>query len=640
MQCNEVYVFPFEKIEKGSHILIYGMGIVGRCFYSQITSMGYCKIVAAVDRNADKLGVVGYNLIKPEEINKYNYDYIVIAIESAGGGRQIKNELISRYNIPEAKIVFESNRKIPICLSDTNLGQWMHSVEVMEKELESFWMSQVGNVNYFSNIINEIIKIKSERREKEISEIKNFFLDYLHSNASVKDKIVILRILYLADCFDKELMELYISNASQLDNYEAKMWMAYDITVMELNTQNCRYADYYLDKRKLMEDNAFHFYNFSSTKHTRTKNNKIAVVSMVLEDEKFSHNHKIIYCANEMARQGKEVTVFPVDLLRYRYGECFIQPIAPHEQTSEKYKELHKRLFDPKITIIYNQGKSFRERISNFMNQLIEYDPYVVYDFCGEYSFLSPLIHKQFYVVALQMRGYTSSACFDKYICRDKQLCINENNIYHSVKEEQMVAVLTGCLPKPTVQEYKRADFNLPENAFVITTVGNRLEKELTPEFIDCVCEFLKEHSNACWILVGAKINNYINAYHSEFIAKKQIIEWGYEESLYAFYALCDIYWNPDRIGAGGSMVQAMKCGIPIVTTTFPSDVLPRLGIENAINGGYDECKKYVERLYNDPAFYHEKSQLMKDRTGAGVDAGKPILEEYINKLFEAGETQ
>lgn len=634
MQCNEVFLFPFEKIEKGSNILIYGMSNAGKCLYSQITSMGYCKIVAAVDRNADRMGVVGYNLIKPEEINKYNYDYVVIAVESAGRGRQIKNELISRYNIPEAKIVFESNRIVPIYLSDTNLGQWMHSVEVMEKELESFWASQAGNVNYFSNIINEIIKFKAEHREKEISKIKKFFLDYLHSNASVKDKIVIMRILYLADCFDKELMELYISNAFQLDNYEARMWMAYDISMIELNDQSSRYADYYLDKRKLMEENAFHFYHPSSNKRVRTKSNKVAIVAMILGNERYTHNQLIIPYANEMARQGKEVTVFPVDLLRYRYGECFIQPIFPHEQNSEKHKEIHTKLFDPRVTIIYNQGKSMQERISYLMERLIEYDPYVVYDFCGEYALLSPLIHKLFYVVALPMRGYASSSCFDKYMCRDKQICITENNIYHSVKEEQMVEALMASLPLQTVQGYQRVDFHLPENAFVITTVGNRLEKELTPEFIDCVCEFLKEHRNACWILVGEKINNYINEYYSELVAKKQIIEWGYEENLLAFYAMCDIYWNPDRMGAGGSLGRAMKCGIPIVTTTFPSDILPKLGIENAINGGYDECKKYVERLYQDPAFYREKSQLMKDRTGIST------VEEYVNKLLEAGETQ
>lgn len=634
MQCNEVFLFPFEKIEKGSNILLYGIGTVGRYFYNQITSMDYCKIVAVVDQNADKLGVFRYNLINPEEINKYNYDYIVISIDSAEAGRQIKNELISRYNIPETKIVFEPNRKAPLCLSDTNLVQWLHSDGVMEKELESFWLSKVGNVNYFSNIIDEIRKFKTERREKEISEIKKFFLDYLHSNASIKDKIVILRILYQADCFDKELMKLYISNASQLDNYEARMWMARDISLIELYITSCRYTDYYLDKRKFMEDNAFYFYNCSSNKRINTKNNKVAIVSKLLGNEKFTHNQLIIPYANEMARQGKEVTVFPIDLFKYRHGECFIQPISVCELKSEKYKEVHKRLFDPKVTIIYNQGNSFRERISHFMERLIEYDPYVVYDFCGEYSFLSPLIHKLFYVVALPMRGYASSACFDKYMCRDKQLCINENNIYHSVKEEQMVAALPTGHPLQEVQGYQRADFNLPEDAFIITTVGNRLKKDLTPEFIDCVCEFLKEHRNACWILVGATKNDYINEYHPELVAKKQIITWGYEQKLQAFYAMCDIYWNPDRMGGGGSLVRAMNCGIPIVTTTFPSDILPRLGMENAINGGYDECKKYVERLYNDPAFYREKKQLMKDRAAIST------VEEYVNKLLEAGEAQ
>jgi hypothetical protein len=75
-------------------------------------------------------------------------------------------------------------------------------------------------------------------------------------------------------------------------------------------------------------------------------------------------------------------------------------------------------------------------------------------------------------------------------------------------------------------------------------------------------------------------------------------------------------------------MGSAMRCGLPLVTTRFPSDVLPRLGLENAVNGGYVECKKYVQKLHDDKDFYLQRSKLMKDRMQISS------IETYIKLLI------
>ena len=73
-----------------------------------------------------------------------------------------------------------------------------------------------------------------------------------------------------------------------------------------------------------------------------------------------------------------------------------------------------------------------------------------------------------------------------------------------------------------------------------------------------------------------------------KLVLEGRIIKWGYENDLIGFYnGICDVYWNPNRMGAGGSIGSAMRCGLPIVTTNFPSDVLPRLGLENVVDGDY-----------------------------------------------------
>lgn len=633
MRLNEMFIFPFEKIKKGADIIIYGLGSVGRCFYNQAVGLKYCNVVAIADQYGDKYEDVRYTVILPEQIPQYDYDYVLIAVASEAVARQIKNELTDKWKISKEKIVFAGNRKIPVHLADTNLKELLKSEDILSRELSAFLVTKDGDINYFSNIINEMFKLQAGHETEKVNDIKAYFKNFLKKEESIKNQIVILRLLYAAGYFDAELLEIYINNIPKIKNYDSRMWLLYDISVIERNEQSYRYQNFYLDKRRVMEENVFHYFNTASFSPLgRKRNHRVAIITFSLGDNTSSHNALIVPYANEMVNQGKEVVIFPVDLFRYRYGECFIQPIEPLEQRAVNYSDVHKELFNPKIQIAYNNGEDMEERIFDIISGLCNFSPEVVFDFCGEYSFVSPIIKKMFPVIAIPMRGYASSACFDVYMCRNKAICLKENEYYQSIREEQMVEGLVCTLPQKANKAYSRKDFGIKTDAFIITTVGNRLKTELTPDFVDCVCNFIRENQRACWILVGGKICDYIRERYSDYLSDGKIVEWGYEEDLIGFYNICDIYWNPNRMGAGGSIGSAMRCGLPVVTTNFPSDVLPRLGMENAINGNYEDCKEYVKKLYDNPRLYKEKSELMKERMKI---SGVP---QYVAQLLEVGE--
>lgn len=631
MSLNQAFIFPFDQVEKGSNIILYGIGVVGKSFYNQITTLNYCNIVAVAVTEYNFSFPTRYPIILPNEIKNYSYDYIVIAVAPAGTARQIKKTLLE-HQVEERKIIYAPNRRVTLNLASTDLSQWLSSLETLEQEMHRYMLNRTGHVSYFDDIILHIRALVAAGKQKEVEEIKTFFKSYLHSDCSIKNKIVILRILYSADCFDPELMELLLSYVRMVDNYNARLWLLQDISVIERNMADVRYAGYYVDKRRIMEETVRHYYDQPGCKKVAHTANKIALIAFTLGSEYFSHNQLIVPYANEMVKMGREVAVFPMDLLRYRYGESFIQPMNQTEQDSRVFEEIHQELFDPKVKIIYNNGESIEERISNFMENLRGYDPDVVYDCCGEYSYLSPLFHKFYFTIALPMRGYATSSCFDVYMCRNKELCIKENTYFHSVKEEQMVEALVGSKEKQITEAFCREEYGIPEDAFVITTVGDRLIKELTINFVDRVCDFLTQYENACWIIVGSRANDYAKDRYAELFLKNKIIEWGFEKNLSAFYALCDVYWNPDRMGGGGSIAMAMRCGVPVVTTRFPSDILPRLGLKNAVDGDYEDCKRYVEKLYHDKSFYQEISELMKERMKSSS------VTEYVKKLLEVVE--
>lgn len=100
------FLFPYEKVRQGSKIVLYGMGKVGEAFYQQIRQTGYCVIAAWADRNPglafDISGAVPG--IFPDEIKKYSFDYVVIAIENKGVSYKITEKLCSM-GIAREKII-------------------------------------------------------------------------------------------------------------------------------------------------------------------------------------------------------------------------------------------------------------------------------------------------------------------------------------------------------------------------------------------------------------------------------------------------------------------------------------------------------------------------------------------------------
>ena len=99
------YLFPFDEVTIGKRIIIYGAAQVGQIFYEQIVHSNYGVLVAFADRNADKCEGLAVPVIFPSEINKYKYDYVVIAIESNDMSNQVALYLNNECDVPQRKIV-------------------------------------------------------------------------------------------------------------------------------------------------------------------------------------------------------------------------------------------------------------------------------------------------------------------------------------------------------------------------------------------------------------------------------------------------------------------------------------------------------------------------------------------------------
>ena len=97
------YLFPFDEVNKGAKIVIYGGGDVGRQYLSQIISLDYCTCLFIADRDYEKYNkIAGIEVYAPEQIKSCNYDKIVIAADIYNN--EIYTSLLV-LNVPEEKIV-------------------------------------------------------------------------------------------------------------------------------------------------------------------------------------------------------------------------------------------------------------------------------------------------------------------------------------------------------------------------------------------------------------------------------------------------------------------------------------------------------------------------------------------------------
>ena len=99
------WLFPFDKVEKGSNIIIYGYGKVGKTYIQQLEKLNFCNVVCIVDSAYEKYQDNVKKIFPIEYIADKKYDYIVIANASDDVKHKIKNVLMKKLNVEEKKII-------------------------------------------------------------------------------------------------------------------------------------------------------------------------------------------------------------------------------------------------------------------------------------------------------------------------------------------------------------------------------------------------------------------------------------------------------------------------------------------------------------------------------------------------------
>lgn len=104
---NNSFLFPFREVKKGSKIVLYGAGTYGQRLYGYLKRTGFCRIAVWVDRNYAEFQKMGLEVEDPEQIEKVNYDYIVIANTYANSRTKLYDELTRKYSKAKIRMIDE-----------------------------------------------------------------------------------------------------------------------------------------------------------------------------------------------------------------------------------------------------------------------------------------------------------------------------------------------------------------------------------------------------------------------------------------------------------------------------------------------------------------------------------------------------
>lgn len=186
--------------------------------------------------------------------------------------------------------------------------------------------------------------------------------------------------------------------------------------------------------------------------------------------------------------------------------------------------------------------------------------------------------------------------------------------------------------------EYERAEFQIQEDDFVIGIVGNRLDDEISNEFIEIMEKAIYQW-NAHFLIIGPFLNRQK---FNDNISKVENLHFTGElpEASQAI-RLFDIYWNPDRNGGGRSSFEALSQGVPVITRKR-GDVYYTCGDEFGVET-YDEFLAQTMNYIEDETYFHsmqnralKRAECLSDLSQAQGEILKKILGSRDEKETES----
>ena len=198
-----------------------------------------------------------------------------------------------------------------------------------------------------------------------------------------------------------------------------------------------------------------------------------------------------------------------------------------------------------------------------------------------------------------------------------------ENETYFSyLDEEQKVVdvkhIDIDFFARDSEKKMKKQDFGIPEEKFVVVIAGNRLEDEVSGEFLNVIFEVLEKGSQYVIAFIGEcpKLSRKLK--YGEYADRLFFL--GYAEDFRGAIAIGDVFLNPPRQGGGTGGTYAILEKVPVITLD-DCDVESSVGKEFVCKS-LAEMPSLVVQYCSDSEFRLKQKEHCKNRANqlASID--------------------
>jgi glycosyltransferase involved in cell wall biosynthesis len=189
----------------------------------------------------------------------------------------------------------------------------------------------------------------------------------------------------------------------------------------------------------------------------------------------------------------------------------------------------------------------------------------------------------------------------------------------------------------------QRSAYGIPEQAVVLATSGNELDRNLSEPFVEAIINILRAHPHAIFLAVGEGELAWQKRKFESAGVSKRVGYAGRRKDLPSFLRIADIYLAEFPISCGSGVLQAMTVERPVVAIRWGDDVeqsqaATYVGSEGAISGR--DAAAYIERvskLIREPSYRQKLGKNMRARVEQHFGFAQTCrnIEEMCDELIQ-----
>ncbi|MEE3466928.1 MAG: hypothetical protein VZQ83_00655 [Eubacterium sp.] len=610
-----MYYFPYDEMPRNSRLVIYGASGYSSFLRVMNEVENYYNIIYYVDIKHELYeSIKEIDVYSPETLLVMNdYDYVVIS--SVSHAEEIQRKLFD-LSVPKDKIK-------TICGEDRlDVSRYLNdfSNKICDYYKKCFSYGAREYVPYL------------DVNSKEYIDLKHFFLENVKNdknNAGLKMRAIRFLVMMKED--SAELYDQFcrlVSNEipdNELDGF------CLDFALWNWEHRECINRDYFRESQnahirfvRSLLDSHGHVEEVLSLNHKNNSNNVVVIVYHFsiydgIMDGPTRAAVETCHMLSELC--GYDVDLFVEDTLSFEWDEVSYYSSERKDYVFQYYNPLSIELVnDEDVASIEKYGfnvhfpriKNRRKRMMNQIAEIFALNPKAVVNLCGEYSMVSFAFIKKIPLINAPLSGCLVSLPADVTVgsfgVEDVEKEVSQYNLDTSVNYHSIPVWPPGFrIPNGT---YKKTDYGINENTFLMITVGVDLSRLIPDGFMEMMEKLLENTDDICWMIVGP---DHLRI-DKRLVENKKVIHIYSEPNLGELYQMADIYLNIPRKGGGLGIAEAIINELPILMNTYESDGMMWMGKENTVPGDELDLRNEIMLIHDDKNVYNKYKEMIKKR--------------------------